>query len=99
MLNAQEVRGQWDKLRGKIKQKWGQLTDDDLQIIGGNIDELVGRIHEKTGVAREQVEKFIGDLASGTSSTVEQARDAAMGFANQAAGRMRESYEQMSDHV
>jgi uncharacterized protein YjbJ (UPF0337 family) len=99
MLNAQEVRGQWDKLRGKIKQKWGQLTDDDLQIVGGNIDELVGRIHEKTGVAREQVEKFIGDLASGTSSTVEQARDAAMGFASQAAGRMRESYDEMGGRV
>ena len=99
MLNAQEVRGQWDKLRGKIKQKWGQLTDDDLQIVGCNIDELVGRIHEKTGVAREQVEKFIGDLASGTSSTVEQARDAAMGFASQAAGRMRESYDEMGGRV
>jgi uncharacterized protein YjbJ (UPF0337 family) len=99
MLNAQEVRGKWDKLRGKIKQKWGQLTDDDLQIVGGNIDELVGRIHEKTGVARELVEKFIADLASATSSTVEHARDAATGFASQAAGRMRESYEQMSDRV
>ena len=99
MLNAQEVRGQWDKLRGKIKQKWGQLTDDDLQIVGGNVDELVGRIHQKTGVAREQVEKFIGDLASGTSSTVEHARDAAMDFAGQAASRVREGYEQVSDRM
>lgn len=99
MLNAQEVRGQWDQLRGKIKEKWGQLTDDDLQIIGGNVDELVGRIHEKTGVAREQVEKFIGDLSTKTSSTVERARDAAMGFAGDAAGRMREGYEQASQRV
>lgn len=99
MLNAQEVRGQWDKLRGKVKQKWGQLTDDDLQIAGGNIDELVGRIHEKTGVAREQIEHFIGDLASGASSTVERARDAAMGFAGDAANRMREGYEQATDRM
>lgn len=99
MLNAQEVRGQWDMLRGKIKQKWGQLTDDDLQIIGGNVDELVGRIHEKTGVAREQVEHFIADLASGTSDTVERVRDAAMGYASQAANRVRDSYEQMSDRM
>lgn len=99
MLNAQEVRGQWDQLRGKIKQKWGQLTDDDLQIVGGNVDELVGRIHEKTGIAREQVERFIGDLASGTSSTVERARDAAMGFAGEAADRLREGYQQASDRM
>ncbi|HEX7376202.1 MAG TPA: CsbD family protein [Pirellulales bacterium] len=95
MLNAQEVRGQWDMLRGKIKQKWGQLTDDDLQIIGGNVDELVGRIHEKTGVAREHIEHFVSDLASGSSQTVERARD----YASQAAGRMRDGYEEMSGHV
>ncbi|HQU46266.1 MAG: hypothetical protein B7Z73_08835 [Planctomycetia bacterium 21-64-5] len=99
MLNAQEVQGQWDKLRGKIKQKWGQLTDDDLQIAGGNLDELVGRIHEKTGVAREQIENFIGELAASTSSTVERARDAAMGFAGDAAGRAREGYEQASQRM
>lgn len=95
MLNAQEVRGQWDMLRGKIKQKWGQLTDDDLQIIGGNVDELVGRIHEKTGVAREHIEHFVSDLASGNSQTVEQARD----YASQAAGRMRDGYEEMSGRM
>ena len=99
MLNAQEVRGQWDKLRGKIKQKWGQLTDDDLAIVGGNVDELVGRIHEKTGVAREQIEHFIAELASGTSSTAERARDAAMGFAGDAASRMRDGYERVGERV
>ncbi len=99
MLNAQEVRGQWDQLKGKVKQKWGQLTDDDLKIVGGNIDELVGRIHEKTGVTREQVERFIGDLAATTSSTVERARGAAMDFASDAASRVREGYEQASDRV
>lgn len=99
MLNAQEVRGQWDMLRGKLKQKWGQLTDDDLQIFGGNVDEMVGRIHEKTGVAREQIEHFISDLASSTSQTVEKTRAAAMDYANQAAGRMRDSYEQMSGRM
>ena len=99
MLNAQEVRGQWDQLRGKVKQKWGQLTDDDLKIVGGNVDELVGRIQQKTGLAREHVERFIGDLASGTSSTVEKARDAAMDFAGDAASRVREGYEQVSDRM
>ncbi|HWB09319.1 MAG TPA: CsbD family protein [Pirellulales bacterium] len=99
MFNAQEVRGQWDQLKGKIKQKWGQLTDDDLQIVGGNVDELVGRIHEKTGVAREQIERFIGDLAAGTSSTVERARNAAMDFASEATSRAREGYEQASGRM
>ncbi|MGH7192114.1 MAG: CsbD family protein, partial [Candidatus Saccharimonadales bacterium] len=98
--------GQCDKLRGKVKEKWGQLTDDDLMIVGGNVDELVGRIHEKTGVARETVEHFIADLASHSSSTLNQALEAAMGFAEDASGRFREGaqrmragYEQVSDQV
>ncbi|HEX7450515.1 MAG TPA: CsbD family protein, partial [Pirellulales bacterium] len=106
MINAQEVRGQWDKLRGKVKEKWGQLTDDDLMIVGGNVDELIGRIHEKTGVAREQIEHFIAELASRSSTTLNQAREAAMHFAEDASGRMREGaqrmragYEQMSDQM
>lgn len=99
MLNAQEVRGQWDQLRGKIKQKWGQLTEDDLQIMGGNIDELVGRIHQKTGEARETIEKFIAELSSQASSTLNRARDTAKGFADDATHRMREGYDQMSERV
>ena len=43
MINAQELQGQWNQIRGQVKQKWGQLTDDDLQIHGGNIDQLVGK--------------------------------------------------------
>lgn len=99
MLNAQEVRGQWDQLRGKVQQKWGQLTNDDLQIVGGNIDELVGRIHQKTGEARETIEKFIGELSSQSSSTLNRARDAAKTFAEDATHRVREGYEQMSERM
>ena len=40
-INAQELQGQWNNLRGQVKQKWGQLTDDDLQIHQGNVDQLV----------------------------------------------------------
>ena len=63
-INAQELQGQWNKLRGQVKEKWGQLTDDDLQIQGGNVDQLVGKIQQKTGEGREAIEKFLGDLTS-----------------------------------
>ncbi|MFP3883554.1 MAG: CsbD family protein [Actinomycetota bacterium] len=49
--------GRWDQLKGKAKQTWGQLTDDDLDVAEGKFDELVGRIKERTGETREKIEK------------------------------------------
>jgi uncharacterized protein YjbJ (UPF0337 family) len=91
-INAQELQGQWNKLRGQVKEKWGQLTDDDLQIQGGNVDQLVGRIQQKTGEGRETIEKFLNDLTSRGASAVSQAAEAVSQYAQQAGGRLREHY-------
>jgi len=96
-INAQELQGQWNTLRGQVKQKWGQLNDDDLQIHGGNIDQLVGRIQQKTGEGREAVEKFLGELTSKGSSAVAHATEAVGQYAQQAGDRLREHYSQLSD--
>ena len=53
-MDWNRIEGNWKQLRGKVREKWGQLTDDDLQIQGGNIDQLVGKIQQKTG-DREQL--------------------------------------------
>ena len=47
--------GRWDQLKGKAKQAWGQLTDDDLDVAEGEYDEFVGRIKERTGEAEEEI--------------------------------------------
>ncbi len=49
--------GRWSQLKGKAKQAWGTLTDDDLDVAEGNYDELIGRIKERTGETQEQIEK------------------------------------------
>lgn len=48
--------GRWDQLKGKVKQVWGDITDDDLDVAEGNYDELVGRIKERTGETAEEIE-------------------------------------------
>ena len=57
---AEETRlkweGRWDQLKGKAKQAWGDLTDDDLDVAEGQYDELVGRIKERTGETAEEIE-------------------------------------------
>ena len=98
-INAQEIQGQWNQLKGQVKEKWGQLSDDDLTIQGGNIDQLVGRIQQKTGEGREAVEKFLGDLSSKGASALSQASEAAGKYAQVAGDRLREGYSNLSDEA
>lgn len=58
-MNKLEIKGDWNIAKGKLKQKWADLTDDDLQYVEGKQDELVGRIQKKTGAAREDIEEAI----------------------------------------
>jgi uncharacterized protein YjbJ (UPF0337 family) len=53
--------GRWDQLKGKAKQKWGDLTDDDLDVAEGNYEEMVGKIKERTGETEENVRRLFDD--------------------------------------
>jgi uncharacterized protein YjbJ (UPF0337 family) len=65
-MNEDRIKGQWKQLQGKLKARWGKLTDDDLQIADGNTEYLVGKLQERYGIAkdkaREQVTAFDKDL-------------------------------------
>jgi len=98
-INAQELQGQWNKLRGQVKERWGQLTDDDLQMQGGNIDQLVGRIQQRTGETRESIEKFLTELTSRGSSAVASATEAVSNYAQQAGERLRDRYGDLADQA
>ena len=98
-INAQELQGQWNTLRGRVKERWGQLTDDDLQIQGGNVDQLVGRIQQRTGETRESIEKFLTDLTGRGASSVAQATEAVSNFAQQAGDRLRDRYGDIADQA
>jgi uncharacterized protein YjbJ (UPF0337 family) len=98
-INAQAIQGQWNQVKGQVREKWGQLTDDDLQIHGGNIDQLVGRIQQRTGETRESVERFLTDLTSRGSTAVAQATEAVSQYAQQASDRLRDRYSDLSDQA
>lgn len=57
-----KLKGNWNIAKGKIKQEWGELTDDDLDYQEGQEDELVGRIQKKTGESKERVNEFLDGL-------------------------------------
>lgn len=58
-MNWDRIQGNWQQFKGKVKVKWGELTDDELDVIEGNRDVLVGKIQERYGLAREQAEKEV----------------------------------------
>jgi uncharacterized protein YjbJ (UPF0337 family) len=58
-MNWDRVEGNWKQLTGKVKEKWGKLTEDDLTVINGKQDQLVGRIQERYGIAKDEAERQV----------------------------------------
>jgi uncharacterized protein YjbJ (UPF0337 family) len=67
-MNTLEIKGDWNITKGKLKQKWAKLTDDDLQYVEGKNDELFGRIQKRTGETREVIEKAVKEACSSCCS-------------------------------
>ena len=58
-MNENTIKGNWKQFKGKVKEQWGKLTDDDMTIIEGKRDQLVGKIQERYGYAKDQAEKEV----------------------------------------
>ena len=63
-MNEDTLKGNWLQVKGKIKEQWGKLTDDDLDVIAGKRDQLLGRIQERHGVAKDEAEKQVKNWES-----------------------------------
>ncbi|EPF20341.1 MULTISPECIES: CsbD family protein [Cedecea] len=63
-MNKDELGGNWKQFKGTVKEKWGKLTDDDMTVIEGKRDQLVGKIQERYGYAKDQAEKEVKDWES-----------------------------------
>lgn len=61
-MNWDTVQGQWKQFTGKVKTQWGKLTDNDLTIINGKRDQLVGKIQEKYGYAKDKAEEAVAEF-------------------------------------
>ena len=74
-MNWDQVQGKWKQYKGKAKERWGQLTDDDLEAIDGRAQQLVGKIQERYGLQKEAAEKqaneFLRSLDSGADERQE----------------------------
>ena len=77
-MNWDQIEGKWKQAGGRIKEKWGKLTDDDLQVIAGKRDQLVGKIQERYGIAKDeaarQVDEFSCTYGTDETTTREKTR-------------------------
>ena len=97
MATRQQLQGKWNEVKGRLKERWGQLTDDDLVRGEGNVEQLVGVIQQKTGRAKEEVEKFIDEVVEGSSNTFDRVASTAREYASEAGDQMRRGYDQASE--
>ena len=58
-MNEDIFEGKWTQLKGKVKEQWGKLTDDEIDQLDGKKDQLVGRVQERYGIARDQAERDV----------------------------------------
>lgn len=68
-MNWEQIQGKWMEYKGKVKQRWGKLTDSDLTVINGKRDILAGKIMERSGMAKAQVEKEIAEFEASCSDS------------------------------
>ncbi len=97
MITKEQAQGNWKSIVGKVKEKFGQITGDELTSLEGNLDKLIGLVQQKSGQSREWVEAFLTD-ASGTAKNVaQQVGEKTSQYAHQAADVVRENYENLSE--
>ena len=68
-MNWDQIEGDWKQFKGKIKEKWGKLTDDELNTIEGKRDRLAGKIQEKYGIVKEEAEKQLHEFLNSKESS------------------------------
>jgi uncharacterized protein YjbJ (UPF0337 family) len=74
-MNWDQVQGKWKQLKGTAKTRWGKLTDDDLDVIAGQRDQLIGRIQERYGVAKDEAQRQVEDWNRTLDQKAEYAKE------------------------
>ncbi len=63
-MNWDQIEGKWTEVKGQVKEKWGKLTDDDLNVIAGKRDQLEGKLQQTYGRTKEQVKKEVDEFCT-----------------------------------
>src|SRR5512133_3894948 len=98
-MNQQIFDGNWNEIKGKVREKWGQLTDSDLPQLQGDVEQLVGIIQRKTGDGRESIEKFLQQMSGNAASAMGTAAETVRDYAQHASESVQHTAKQAADQV
>lgn len=98
-VNKQVLEGNWNEIKGKLRERWGHLSGDELESAHGNVEQLVGAIQRRTGEARESVEKYLEELTSDGASVMTQAAESLRGYADVAKESVEEAAHYAADSM
>jgi uncharacterized protein YjbJ (UPF0337 family) len=99
MINEQILEGRWNEIKGKLRSRWGQLTDEDLPQFQGEVDKLVGAIQRKTGAGRAAIEEYLTELSGAAAQGLGQTAENVRHFSRQAADQLRMGYDEAQRFV
>ena len=94
-VNQQVIQGSWNQIKGKLRERWGQVTEDEFEEARGNVEQLVGLIQRRTGETRGEIEAYLQGAAAGGASVVDQTKEAVV----DTACRTRESAQEMANRA
>jgi len=96
MITREELKGHWNEVAGRLKQQWGQLTDDDLRRVEGSAERLVGVVQQKTGATRREIESFLTNVLGPNNPWATQVAEAAQRYAEDAAEYLQDNYQKVA---
>ena len=99
MTNQQILEGNWNEIKGKLHQKWGELTDDDLPQIHGDAEQIIGIIQRKTGEGRDAIETYLQEVSGNAASAIGTAAETVRDYAQHAAESVQHTAKQATDQV
>jgi uncharacterized protein YjbJ (UPF0337 family) len=99
MISEQEFTGHWNQLKGKIQERWGQISDDELREVEGHLNQLVGLIQQKTGEGREAIEHLLRSWDEDCGGKLGEAAAAARQYVDRGSEAFREASEQVTERA
>lgn len=99
MITSDQVSAHWDYVKGRLREEWGELTDDEIEQSKGDLQMLVATIQKKTNEAKHEIEDKLEELAAESSTFTERAGEAAREYADQASKALHDAFEGLSHNV